>query len=210
MRVETTTRTLYEFAELGDAAKERARDWFREGALDHEWYDYIYDDAKAVGALMGITVDTIHFSGFACQGDGACFVGSYEYSPGGIKAVRTYAPEDDTLLAVARALRDAKARGVQRQPDAVRRTNKYELSATVEHGDSNYCHESSVLIDVYHGVFDHADEDTSYEVTEALRDFMRWIYQNLEREYDYLLSDESVDANIRANEYEFTEDGRRA
>ncbi len=46
-------------------------------------------------------------------------------------------------------------------------------------------------------------------VTEALRDLARWLYRQLEREYEYLTSDEAVDEAIAANEYTFTEAGRR-
>lgn len=34
-------------------------------------------------------------------------------------------------------------------------------------------------------------------------------YSALEKEYEYLNSDESVDENIKANEYTFTESGKR-
>lgn len=44
---------------------------------------------------------------------------------------------------------------------------------------------------------------------EALRDLARWLYRQLEREYDYLTSDEAVDEAIVANEYSFTVDGKR-
>jgi hypothetical protein len=40
---------LYTFEELSDKAKERARDWYREGALDHEWWDATYEDAERAG-----------------------------------------------------------------------------------------------------------------------------------------------------------------
>lgn len=46
-------------------------------------------------------------------------------------------------------------------------------------------------------------------VIEALRDLARWLYRQLEREYDYLTSDEAVDEAILANEYSFTVDGTR-
>lgn len=49
MRTETIVRTLYQFDELSEQAKEKAREWYREGALDYEWYDCIYDDAARVG-----------------------------------------------------------------------------------------------------------------------------------------------------------------
>jgi hypothetical protein len=49
-------------------------------------------------------------------------------------------------------------------------------------------------------------EDT---VTEALRDLARWLYRQLEREYEYQTSDAVTDEAILANEYTFTGDGRR-
>lgn len=49
-------------------------------------------------------------------------------------------------------------------------------------------------------------EDT---VIEALRDLAHWLYRQLEREYDWLSSDETVDETIAANDYTFTEDGLR-
>ncbi len=51
-------------------------------------------------------------------------------------------------------------------------------------------------------------EDAEESVAEALRDLARWLYRQLEREYEYLSSDEVVDDTIVANEYTFTEAGR--
>ena len=51
--------------------------------------------------------------------------------------------------------------------------------------------------------------DAGEIVTEALRDLADWLYRQLEREYEYLTSDESVEETIIANEYTFTEAGRR-
>jgi hypothetical protein len=43
------TVTSYKYSELSDKAKEVARDWFREGALDYQWWDFVYDDAAQIG-----------------------------------------------------------------------------------------------------------------------------------------------------------------
>ena len=51
--------------------------------------------------------------------------------------------------------------------------------------------------------------DAEDVVTEALRDLARWFYRQLEREYDYLSSDEVVDETILANGYTFTKVGAR-
>ena len=46
-----TTHTVisYKFEELSPKAKEKARDWFREGALDYDWWDSTYEDAASIG-----------------------------------------------------------------------------------------------------------------------------------------------------------------
>ena len=52
-------------------------------------------------------------------------------------------------------------------------------------------------------------EDAEETVLEALRDLARWLYRQLQTEYDHLTSDESIQAGIIVNEYTFTEGGRR-
>jgi hypothetical protein len=51
--------------------------------------------------------------------------------------------------------------------------------------------------------------DAEEVVSEALRDLARWLYDCLEREYDYLQSDEMVDEATIANGYTFTASGER-
>ena len=46
-------------------------------------------------------------------------------------------------------------------------------------------------------------------MTEALRDLARWLYRQLQAEYDHLTSDEAIEEGIIVNEYRFTEAGRR-
>ena len=53
-------------------------------------------------------------------------------------------------------------------------------------------------------------EDAESTVTDLLRDLARWLYRQLEQEYDYLSSDAAVDEAVLANGYTFTEGGRRA
>lgn len=51
--------------------------------------------------------------------------------------------------------------------------------------------------------------DAEDAIIEAMRDLARWLYGQLEREWNYLTSDATVDEAILANGYTFTEDGRR-
>ncbi len=40
---------VFEFDELSDAAKDKARAWYAEFALDYEWWDSVYEDAENIG-----------------------------------------------------------------------------------------------------------------------------------------------------------------
>jgi hypothetical protein len=204
------TKTLYYFAELNDKAKERARDWWREAegrSGDQDWAEYIIEDAETIAGLLGIELQyptggktrtpAIYWRGFSSQGDGACFVGKYSYAKSCVKNVIAHAPQDADLRSIAVNLQ------------AWQRPHFYKLYATVTH-TGHYSHEYSVTIDVDTDGRRLLDDETIKGISDELRAFMRWIYRSLEREYDYHLSDEHVDESIIANEYEFTEDGRRA
>jgi hypothetical protein len=209
-RVQETT--VYQFDELSDSAKEAARDWFRQGNLDYEWYEFVFDDVATIADLLGIDLrqtpvklidgtsrmkPSIMFSGFYSQGDGACFEGTYSYKKGSVKSVRDYAPDDTRLHRIAEALRD------------IQRPHFYKLEARVKHS-GHYCHEfcTQIAVDGANGYLAYADAADA--IAQTLREFMHWIYRRLESEYEYLNSDESVDESIRANEYEFEESGARA
>ena len=195
----TISTKVYKFSELSDEAKEKAvAKWNEDGPFE-DWWEFVEEDAKNIGALMGITVDKLYFSGFWSQGDGACFEGSYEYKKGGAKAVRDETGgTDKDLLAIAYGLQ------------AEQRRNFYGLSASVKQR-GHYNHEFCTVIDVTDNR-ENAPWQVSAEVEEAikdlLRDFMRWIYRNLEREYEYQTSFEAVAETIDANGYEFTEAGK--
>ena len=60
----TKTVTVYQFNELSSSAKERARDWWREGALDYDWSEYTYKDAENVGLKLDeFDLDRLHIKG---------------------------------------------------------------------------------------------------------------------------------------------------
>ena len=47
--MQTHIVTTYSFTELDERAKERARDWYRIGALEYDWWEYVYEDAERIG-----------------------------------------------------------------------------------------------------------------------------------------------------------------
>lgn len=210
MRTLTETRTLYTFGELSDDAKERARDWYRSCMDSSDYAEFLIEDVSTIAALLGIEFDThrvplmsgafrnepdIYWSGFCSQGDGASFAGWYAYAKGCSAAVRAYAPQDAELHRIADTLA------------SIQRRNFYRLQATITARSAHYSHSGTMFVDVSRT----DDVDVSYVEEETLQDLMRtfadWIYSRLETEYEYANSDETIDANIQANEYEFTETG---
>ena len=90
----TKCKPVYYFNELTDQAKEKARNWYRNGTLDYEWRDCTFEDAKTCLALLGFTVDLIFFSGFSSQCDGACFEGSLSAADMKHGEIQKHAPSD--------------------------------------------------------------------------------------------------------------------
>jgi hypothetical protein len=73
MKMKTIKTKVYEFNELNDSAKEKARNWFRDCALDYEWWDSTYDDAKTIGLkITGFDLDRNRHA----DGEFNCFGGA--------------------------------------------------------------------------------------------------------------------------------------
>lgn len=210
--------TTYQFNELDEAAKERARDWYRETMMhDQDWHEFVLDDAKGIGDKLGIRIDNIYYSGFWSQGDGACFTGYYSYEKGSVAEIKKNYPATWTDRQTGEVHESKGNKELHEIAEAlwtVQRKNFYKLSASISHR-GHYYHELCTDITVHHEDDSWYHDwrsnwaDTEEEVKDALRDFMRWIYRRLEEEWEYQNSDEIVDENIIGNEYEFTEDGRR-
>lgn len=199
MRAINQTSNVYSFDELSKEAKEyaiekvRISDWY----LSYEWWDFIYDDAKTIANLMGWSIDKIYFSGFWNQGDGACFEGILEYKSGAYKAVTEYAPNDEALAFIAR------------EWQALQHRHFCALHATIKH-TGHYYHERSMVCDAEDtrkGYWHVVPYETEKEILELCVEFAQWIYKNLEKEYNHLISDEAIAEFMIANEYEFTSDG---
>ncbi|EIT4643231.1 antitoxin of toxin-antitoxin stability system [Escherichia coli] len=205
--------TVYTLDELSATAREHARAWYREGGLDYDWYSDVYDDFGDICRIFGVSLRTrtvrttgdryreetcIWFSGFSHQGDGACFEGHYRYQPQAAREIRVHAPQDSELHRIADALQ------------AIQQRNFWQLQADIHHR-GRYYHEYSMVMTVGRNspTGQEMTDDSEDTVTDALRDLARWLYRQLDAEYDGLSSSASVDEAIRANEYTFNGSGQR-
>ena len=50
--MKTVKVNVYKFSELSEQAKEKARNWWREGGLNYEWWDYFYYDAEGKNVVL--------------------------------------------------------------------------------------------------------------------------------------------------------------
>lgn len=200
--MKTITTLVYSLSELSPAAKEKARDWYRQASTgDDHGAEAVIDDAKQVFANCGITIDRVGYSGFWSQGDGAHFVGTWRASDVKVGGVKQEAPVDEELHRIAAEFERLAA--------------LFPLSSfTVKHR-GHYQHENCTDFS-----FEFLDADgyqvdppgaqqAEKDLEKAAKDAMRWIYLTLEKEYEYHNADEQVDETIESNGYTFTEDGER-
>ncbi|EFU2047097.1 antitoxin of toxin-antitoxin stability system, partial [Salmonella enterica subsp. enterica serovar Java] len=187
--------------------------WYCEGGLEYDWYSDVYEDFTLICNILGIRLNTrtitttggryhekacIWFSGFSSQGDGACFEGDYRYQPGAAQNIRQHASQDAELHRIADELQ------------AIQQRNLWQLQADIQH-QGRYYHEYSMHITVERDspTGQQATDDADRVLSDALRDLARWLYQQLEMQYDWLTSPEAVDEALLAGGYTFTETGLR-
>ena len=173
--------TVYSFAELSEAAQERAINALRYTNVEHDWYEYPYDTIRATGKLIGLDIDMIYF-----DTDLYCiFDASYEYVRGAVKAVKAGFPQDTELHGIAKDLQALQKRHFYSLSCAVREARSMNQYSCFRFGEDYECEDLGDIID----------------------DFAHWARILLRDEYEYLTSDEAVKEMIEANEYEFDEAG---
>lgn len=220
---------VYRFDQLSDGAKRTARDNHRDDDVSHDWWNFIYEEATKIADMMGFYIDVsrgrvgIRFSGFWNQGDGAHFTGSWS-------------PPDDLSLALGKVMAHATSDeqlhdicfNLMLAAEDLQRCGYQDLSVSIRHNGSSYCHEHGVSFDfnwddsaddymndiqiaVRDALRAHYDDDSCMEaIITASRSFMRWIYRQLEEEHDYLTSDGVIDERLADSDMLFDEDGNDA
>lgn len=227
--MKTKTIELYQYDELSDAAKSRARDWWREASADDTFTaECVLDEFEEFAKALGWEIDrakhgsgkAIYYSGFSSQGDGASFSGAWS-------AARC----NPAAMLADRPLVYTDAAGkVQRCESNARLHNAaipFQLLAGNLPSAYGHCTASSRYNNVStefetgidrddesHTLADWRDIDAADAVhadtfAEATRDLCHTLYRWLESEYEDSNSDERVAENIRCNEYDFDINGRR-
>ena len=210
--MKTIEVNLYEFDELSDAAKEKARDWWRQcEAETFGHHGELFDDTERIAEILGITFErhNVPLMGGSkrsepnirwqlhVQGSGASFSGRYAYGKDSVKQIMQYAPNDRELHRIARELQQ------------IQRHYSHKLTARIT-TDGREVHKYAMDLEAFKDNGDYANDADTQDLLELMRDFADWIYAMLQQEWEYRMSDENVDESIRINEYTFRENGKRS
>lgn len=193
---------VYELKELNDKAKAKAIEWWRAISQDDSfWFDCIQEDVTSLFKLCGWSIDRILYSGFWSQGDGACFEGTWKASDVDLDKLKQNAPNEDELHAICQELIHLQILYPFAYAKVRHRGHYYhehctEFDVSIVDAEENEINTDAVISDEKHFIY-------------LSKELMRWIYNRLEKEYDYQNSDEVITEAIEANGYTFTETGKR-
>jgi len=180
--------------------------------VDDSWYDMAIEHWTEVLNEIGFHSVEIRFRGFWTQGDGASFTGNFHRTR---KSQVDLSNTRDTFRDIVKSYladldRYAFDMGkVLNKVHKLKGTDKakanLEYGVYVVRGSSLYCHEKTVYVDddtiEVHGLRPESDTDDFKEcMTELVEYLSKNIYEYLETEHSYLLSDEAVWEALEANE----------
>jgi len=180
------------FDELTPEQQNKVLDNLRDINTNYEWWDDSVDFYKTLLGYIGFEGVEISFSGFSSQGDGASFTATrYSYAKEAADKIKAEAPTDEYFTQCATELQ------------AIQRRNFYGITGSVKRKSYHYSHENTVEAELFKANGDWATEKDHTFFNSAIKSVMRYIYRQLEDEYDYLTSDEAIKETIEANEYFF-------
>jgi hypothetical protein len=207
---QTVEIQAYTFQELTEKAKQEV---ITRLAPDHEWWDYIYEQAKEEGKALGFEIDRINFSDFYSQGDGACWVGIVRLKQW-LELNKPHDPHSHIALAL---IEDGWVGSIVSIDTS---HSRYSHSNTMNHGgvDILTLDEADTISE---GMFAGANvkqlfdavgagyfDSLLVDVLQSARDYADKIYVHLRDEYEWLCSEEYITELCDANEYLFDASGR--
>lgn len=205
------TVTTYQFDELTEAAKDNARNWFKE-MIDStpeisEFFTYVLK-------TLNFPTDCIEYSLSCCQGDGMAFYGAFD--PIAVLTKSLTCENEFPDLALTQDQKD----DVQKLLTKINEIGAEYFAGKIVRNSYgfHYSHYNTmeIKIECYKDFSpDHEKQiqEISLEAEKIIETYVKTISKHLEKQgYDIIedaLSDESVDENIRINEYAFTKNGKR-
>jgi hypothetical protein len=210
----------YSFEELSPEAQEHAIGENQEINVNYEgWEDGVTEGFKEDMEEIGISDIDISYTGFYSQGDGASFTSNSIdtrklFNAAGIKSTDALDMEVEN--------RDDKDKEFHDLLDTLEdigqldrtRIKPEDLKVTIERGSSNYSHENTISVNIE--IWDEPDgwkepydfvTNLEREMNIFVRKKCKELYSALEKDYEFLTSDEAVKETLIDNDYQFDEEG---
>lgn len=189
------------FNALKEEVQEKILAKYREFNIVDGWWEPVFDDFTGRMADVGIDVEEIYFTGFYTRSDGACFKGSVDNWE---KFLTSIGYTDPILIEHFSEHAIFKVRHSGRCYHENCTEFDYELPLPLSEDDEHFvylygCGEElrdSVMLSVLSG---YDPEVLKEEFVEVFKNHMRDLYQMLEKEYEYLTSDEAVLEALEVN-----------
>jgi hypothetical protein len=192
--METVELVLYQIDELSEKARQKAidnnRDWNVDG---FDWWCNVYDDYKRELEERGFFAPEIWFSGFCSQGDGACFDAQID-----LNELLNWVSDKSKYRHLVPFIEDGT------------------IHASIEKNSYgyHYSHERTRYIELEHPFWKERCprsaslcKELQEELEEIRYDLSHKIYRSLEKDYEWLTSDECVEESLKTNEVRFLENG---
>jgi hypothetical protein len=156
------------------------------------WYEAVYENWIEDLKNYGFEDVKIYFSGFWSQGDGACFIS-----------------KDINLPLLAEKLNFST-----REINVIKALQEQGYIYSEHTHKGNYYYEYSTYFTIYDGYTRAAWKHIinivarlEIAIKNLIIELSKDIYRDLQAEYEYLTSEDSILETLEANNYEFTKDG---
>ncbi len=169
---------------------------------DESWHDGIIEmfkeKLKMIGFFDGYSQKLdIHYRGFWNQGDGAQFVGSWNYEKGSLAKVKAEFPQDEDLHNFAEKLMNLARKYQYNMPFSIKSQGHYQHHNCTSFNFDYAGNYNSTMV----------EGDVEDEVVEACRDYMQHIYKTLESEYEQQQEESFLRNYFNDSDTEFEADG---
>lgn len=220
----TITKTVYEYHELSERAKDRVKQWLNESGGPED-YDFVIEDFKIVAEMFGFQLrvtggannlrESVYWT--SNYGWSAGFVAEWAFPDMSVtEALSQHMGEGDPLHKDAAIFEAALAKFKMAHAEAITAGNITALVSGTENGYKNieyYDPENYTNADGVEFTEDEkermvADYNELFNAVEqAAKDLNHWLASNLRAEEESRWEDDYVKDTCEANEYLFDEDG---
>lgn len=178
--METIQITVYQFDELEPEAQNKVLGQFSDINVDHDWWEFLYEEFKAELKQVGLTCERFFF-----DIDRGSFIAPHKLSV-----------DSKELLVKFSEVRTPGRLTDEFDPEFITAGRNNVVVKVSQYGHTGYTRIDKKL--------DEICESLTSKVYALFEDFL----SRLRNEYDGLTSEEAIKETIKANEFKFTAEGR--